>query len=230
MEAVKTSLDNIITVVDDIKDDNKTNTELLGSIYQIVEDISKKLDEFLNAGLKKPVTKPKSSSKADTYDEGDDIEEDEETPAPKPKARTSSRKKPNNIEPDITTPASTPVLSSVAASEVPTPVSAPEVVKSKSKTAKAVKVEASADDEKQKPIVNITSFFKNTYEKDPTAFDDILEENQAKSVIAANADKLNTKKGVQKIRAQADLIFKSLTADQKKKIYEMKDADLNESD
>ena len=228
MEAVKASLENIGEVVSDIKYDNKTNTEILESIYQIVEDISKKLDEFLNAGLKKPITKPKSSSKADTYDEGDDIEEDDETPAPKAKARNTARKKQNNIEPDTTTPASTPVLSSSAASEVPALIS--ETPKGKSKTAKSVKAEASIDEEKQKPIVNITSFFKNKYEKDPTIFDDILEENQAKSVIAANADKLNTKKGVQKIRAQADLIFKSLTADQKKKIYDMKDADLNESD
>lgn len=220
MESVKTSLENITTVVDDIKFDNKTNTELLGSIYQIVEDISKKLDEFLNAGLKKPITKPKSSSKADTFDEGDDIEEEEETSTPKPKAKTSSRKKPVNIEPDVVISTETSVSTSTETS----------AAKGKAKTPKATKTEVSADEEKQKPIVNITSFFKNKYEKDPTAFDDILEENQAKSVIAANADKLNTKKGVQKIRAQADLIFKSLTADQKKKIYEMKDADLNESD
>lgn len=57
----KTALNNIISTVttnqkilDEVKADNAMVVESLTSIYQMVEDISKKLDEVLNIGIKKP--------------------------------------------------------------------------------------------------------------------------------------------------------------------------------
>ena len=60
---IKTSLANIVStinankvILDDVKSNNAMMIELLNTIYQRVEDISKKYDDVLNAGIKKPKT------------------------------------------------------------------------------------------------------------------------------------------------------------------------------
>ena len=60
---IKTSLATIVSIInankvilDDVKSDNTMIIELLNSIYQRVEDISKKYDDVLSAGIKKPKT------------------------------------------------------------------------------------------------------------------------------------------------------------------------------
>jgi hypothetical protein len=60
-QQIKNTLDNLVNVVAsnksilvDVKIDNATTIELLNTIYQRVEDMSKKFDEVLNTGIKKP--------------------------------------------------------------------------------------------------------------------------------------------------------------------------------
>ena len=57
----KSTLANIVcavstnkSVLDEVKSDNAMVIELLNTIYQRVEDMSKKFDEVLNTGIKKP--------------------------------------------------------------------------------------------------------------------------------------------------------------------------------
>ena len=45
-------------ILEEIKKENKVISEVVNNIYQRTEDMSKKFDEVLNTGLKKPVTKP----------------------------------------------------------------------------------------------------------------------------------------------------------------------------
>ena len=68
----KTTLSNIVSsistnknILDDLKEDNTMIVELLNTIYQRVEDMSKKFDEVLNAGIKKPKTAAKKESSND---------------------------------------------------------------------------------------------------------------------------------------------------------------------
>ena len=42
-------------LIKELSDDNKQITELLHGIYQLTSDVSKKQDEWLNIGLKKPI-------------------------------------------------------------------------------------------------------------------------------------------------------------------------------
>jgi len=49
-------------LIKELSDDNKQTAELLHSIYQLVVDVSKKQDEWLNVGLKKPKNKPTKNS------------------------------------------------------------------------------------------------------------------------------------------------------------------------
>lgn len=66
---------------------------------------------------------------------------------------------------------------------------------------------------------NVMRYFKVKYTEDSKYFNDILEENQAESVIAENADKLkNKKKGAAQSKEILSLIYKSLTKDQKKEV------------
>lgn len=57
----KTALSTIVTnvsnhqkILDELKTDNAMMIELLNTIYQMTEDMSKKFDEVLNIGIKKP--------------------------------------------------------------------------------------------------------------------------------------------------------------------------------
>jgi hypothetical protein len=175
----KSTLANIVcavstnkAVLDEVKSDNAMVIELLNTIYQRVEDMSKKFDEVLNTGIKKPkaVAPKKATAKA-------------------AKVKT-------------TTPAETPRKKSA--------------VKVKASEAKAADTDAHG-----KVIKNIMTFFKTRYIEDGTLFDDILEENQAEAIFAANETDISAKKeGVQRDKVKATILYKNLTKDQKKKIRE----------
>ena len=178
----KSTLANIVcavstnkAVLDEVKSDNAMVIELLNTIYQRVEDMSKKFDEVLNTGIKKPkaVAPMKETAKA-------------------AKVKTTT-----------TTIAETPRKKSA--------------VKVKASDAKAADTDAPV-----KVIKNIMTFFKTRYIEDGTIFDDILEENQAEAIFAENETDISTKKkGVQRDKAKATILYKNLTKAQKKKIREM---------
>lgn len=67
---------------------------------------------------------------------------------------------------------------------------------------------------------NIMTYFKSKFSDDPNFFNDILEEKQVESIEAANKDALDAKKGAQKKKTKITLIYKSLTAKQKKMLRE----------
>lgn len=176
----KSTLANIVcavstnkSVLDEVKNDNAMVIELLNTIYQRVEDMSKKFDEVLNTGIKKPK-------------------------AVAPKKETAK------------------------AAKIKTTTTTVETPRKKS----AVKVKASdakdADtDAPVKVIKNIMTFFKTRYIEDKTIFDDILEENQAEAIFAENETEISDKKkGVQRDKAKATILYKNLTKAQKKKIRE----------
>jgi hypothetical protein len=88
-KAMQKSLSDIVTevtkntkVLDDIQTENKIVLELLNTIYQRVEDMSRKFDEVLNSGIKKPKLTP---SKKDTTSTTNEEEDEEEEPVPKKK-------------------------------------------------------------------------------------------------------------------------------------------------
>lgn len=175
-KAMQKSLSDIVTsvtkhtkVLDDIQTDNKILLEVINTIYQRVEDMSRKFDEVLNAGLKKPKLTP---SKKDT-DATENEEDDEEEPVPKKKAP-------------------------------------------KKESAKSSKL-----------IKNIMTYFKIKYTEDQTYFNEILEEKQAESLFEQYAEEINDKKGVNKIKTQATILYKNLNRNQKKKVRE-KMADEND--
>lgn len=65
-KATKSALSDIVSsvadnanVLADIQSDNKMTLELVNTIFQRVEDMSKKFDEVLNSGIKKPRITPK---------------------------------------------------------------------------------------------------------------------------------------------------------------------------
>lgn len=167
-KAMKASLAEIINtigangmVITAVQNDNKMVLELLHNIYQRVEDMSKKFDEVLNTGIKKPKSVPKN------------------TPVKKPPAKKKSE--------------------------------------SKSKTVK----ETSSTEGGVKLIKNIMTYFKTRFTENDKFFNDILEENQAESIFAEHEDEINSKKaGAARTKAQATILYKNLTKDQKKKIRE----------
>jgi hypothetical protein len=72
-----------------------------------------------------------------------------------------------------------------------------------------------------KLIKNIMTYFKTRYIEDNSAFDDILEENQADSLFAEHAVDLNAKKeGANRNKAKATLLYQNMSSSQKKKIRE----------
>lgn len=144
-------------VIDEIKKDNKMIIELLETVYQRVEDMSKKSDEILNAGSKIPKT---------------------------PQTKTKSAK------------------------DVP-----------KKKVAKKSDEKKTAPEKTKPPVNNIMGYFKHQYVEDPTIFEDILEENQAKSAIKEKKDEIDSKKeGSVRDKHSATVVYKSLTTDQRKKL------------
>ena len=180
-KALKKQLSDVLRVVTsneeviaEVKKDNKMVIELLETIYQRVEDMSKKFDEVLNAGSKVPKTgaaaKTKASAKA----------------APK-------KKKPNTKSDESQESKSS----------------------DKAKTTKAKKESAPP------PINNIMAYFKHVYADDPSSLDDIMEENQAKGVFKENKEEIEAKKeGAVRDKHKVNLVYKSLTKDQRKKLRE----------
>ena len=176
----KSTLANIVcavstnkSVLDEVKRDNAMVIELLNTIYQRVEDMSKKFDEVLNTGIKKPK-------------------------AVAPKKETAKAAK---------------IKTTTTTVETPRKKSAVKV--------KASDAKAADTDEPVKVIKNIMTFFKTRYIEDETTFDDILEENQAEAIFAENETEISDKKkGVQRDKAKATILYKNLTKAQKKKIRE----------
>ena len=75
-------------------------------------------------------------------------------------------------------------------------------------------------------IKNILKYFKVKYGSDENIFNDILEENQVNAVLLENAAKINEKKNdADKQKERINLIYKSLTEPQKKKIRERMNCD-----
>jgi hypothetical protein len=71
-------------------------------------------------------------------------------------------------------------------------------------------------------IKNILTYFKVRYNENINIFDNILEENQAKTLFEEHAEAINAKKNdVEKQKERTNLLYKNLTAPQKKKVREM---------
>jgi hypothetical protein len=80
-------------LINEVNDDNKQIAELLHSIYQITLDVSKKQDEWLNMGLKKPKTKSTKNTITDECDESnDDIKKETSTDTNSSEAVSTSKK------------------------------------------------------------------------------------------------------------------------------------------
>jgi len=176
LKTLKAEIAKMVSVITDnhnvLKEvQSKSNAidEVVGNIYEHIEDISKKLDFFINMGghPKKPKAVPK---KADT-------DEAKTKKVPK-KAKASS-----------------------------------------STEAKAV----------PKVINNIMTYFKQRYIEDDTYFDEILEEKQAESLFKEHEKVISSKKDDAKQKAaKANLIYKNLTENQRKKVRD-KMTDENET-
>jgi hypothetical protein len=155
-------------IINEVKKDNKMVIELLETIYQRVEDMSKKFDEVLNAGTKVPKTGTATKAKA---------------------AKSAPKKKKAAAKSDES---------------------------KESKDGKAGKPKKTAA-----PVNNIMAYFKHVYAEDPTDLDDILEENQAKSVFKEHADEIAAKKeGAAREKHKRSLVYKSLSTSQRKKLRE----------
>jgi hypothetical protein len=156
LNTIVSSVTKNTDVSTDVQSDIKMILELVNTIYQRVEDMSKKYDGILNVGLKKPkITPPKKPTPS--------------TDIPK-KKKVVDKKEETKSEPKL--------------------------------------------------IKNIMTYFKFKYFEDQTIFDSILEESQAAALFEEHANALADKKGAAKLKAQASLLYKILTKDQKKKIKE----------
>lgn len=206
-------------VLDDVKDDNKLVLDLLESINQKLNDLLNKLDAALNGGIKKPkTTSNQVSSKLSAVEDDTEIDvENEETEPDKAKTISKPGKQSKSVSSKEELKTETKTEAKTKNTEKPTKKK-PAANKSKSS-----KANASDDDEPANVINNIMTYFKTKYMENQNSFDSILEENQAKSVFLKNEEELNAKKdGVQKIKAQAIILYKSLTKTQKKKIRDMR--------
>lgn len=100
----KTTLSNIVTtvsnnqkVLDELKNDNSMVIELLNSIYQMTEDMSKKFDEVLNIGIKKPSGSNTKNSNTD------DKLKQTETPSTASSKSTIVKTKASDSKPEVST-------------------------------------------------------------------------------------------------------------------------------
>ena len=200
---VKTSLATIINtlnshkaVIDEVKSENVIIIEVLNTVLQLSTDMSKKFDEMLNIGVKKPRTTTKKEDEPEA-------EPKEIKPKGKAKSKTEdTEEKPKAEKPKAEKPKA----------EKPKPESKPKVEKPKAEKPKVEK----ADDDKVK---NIMTYFKTAYSNDPSLFDDILDQEQSDTVFDANAEEIAAKKdGVARNKLKASLLYKTLTKAQKNKI------------
>jgi len=212
-------------VLDEVKDDNKLVLDLLESINQKVNDLANKLDAVLSGGIKKPKTISNQVASKPSVVEDDteiDVENEENEPV---KAKANS--KPGKQTKSVSSKEESNETKAEFKTETKTEAKPKNTKKSTTKKPASNKsnpsnTNASDDDEPTKVINNIMTYFKNRYTENQNSFDSILEENQAKSEFLKNAEELNNKKeGAQKIKAQATILYKSLTKTQKKKIRDM---------
>jgi hypothetical protein len=189
-EQYKQTLDSILNmlqqnkaVLAELKADNNQVKEVVFTVHQHVEDMSKKFDDVLNFGFSKP-----------------------KAPPVKKRAPKIASKK---VVPEVVTTVLAPV---------------------KKRAPKTKKVKGAP------PVKNIMTYFKSNFIDEVGFFDEVLEESQVASQYAEHKEALSAKKeGAARNRTKATLIYKSLTLDQKKKIRELMDdeierASLNTSD
>jgi hypothetical protein len=204
-KALKKTLSDILSKVssnsninNDLQKDVKLLVELVNTIDQRVADISMKVDQFLNAGAKKPKAIPKAAPKA----------------APKAVSKTTSTKPDAKKAPAKKAPAKKKAVSTKAESDDET--DGPNDAESD------VDAGASTEPTPIGQIKNILSYFKTRYGEDPECFADHLEENQAAALFAEHEDTIASKKdGDVRSKYKATLLYKCLTKTQKDKIREL---------
>jgi hypothetical protein len=102
----------------------------------------------------------------------------------------------------------------------PTPVKKADVTKPK----KPVKKETDELKSSGTIFKNIMTYFKLRYIENQNYFDEVFEEKQVESLFIEHEKDLSSKKGSAKLKAQANLLYKNLTEDQRKKVrYQMND-------
>ena len=206
----KASLNTIISelhahkeIVTEVRADNKAMFEILNTLYQRVEDMSKKFDEVLNAGIKKPRT-----------DDSSEPTKKSESAAPKKARGESAAKKSAAAAKDIAESSGCGSEHVVAESVAP----AKKKPVTKAKTADPSASETKSD-KGGKVVNNIMTYFKTKYLEDSSVFNDILDEKQAEEAFAKNAADIESKKaGATREKAKAMILYKSTTKEQKKKI------------
>lgn len=197
----KLAMNNIVSEINankelltEVRADGKAVFETIQTIYQRIEDMSKKFDEVLNAGIKKPRT----DESGDHMKKADVVK----------KPRATAKKATSEVnEADDTESSSAPA---------PTPAKKKPVTKSRTSNATG---ESKSDG--GKVVNNIMTYFKTKYLENSTAFNDILDEKQAENAFAEpkNAADIESKKaGITREKAKAMALYKSTTKDQKKKI------------
>jgi hypothetical protein len=182
----------------EVRADSKAVFEILNTLYQRVEDMSKKFDEVLNAGIKKPRT--------------------DESGGPAKKAEPAVAKKPRASAKKAT---ASDKEAGGAESAVSSTVSATETPAKKKPVTKAKASEAASETKSDggKVVNNIMTYFKTKYLEDSTTFNDILDAKQAEEAFAKNAADIDSKKaGPAREKAKAMALYKSTTKEQKKKI------------
>jgi hypothetical protein len=105
----------------------------------------------------------------------------------------------------------------------PLPVKTPEAATTtatKKPTKKPASVTAEPEAKSSKIIKNIMTYFKTRYTEDQTYFNDIFEENQIEALFVENEKDLSAKKGLNKTKAQANILYKNLSESQRKKVRE----------
>lgn len=103
----------------------------------------------------------------------------------------------------------------------PVPVKKNETAKPKKPTKKSAETtETTENKSSRKVIKNIMTYFKTRYTEDQNYFNDIFEEKQIEALFAEHEKDLNAKKGINKIKAQSNILYKSISDSQRKKIRE----------
>lgn len=85
---------------------------------------------------------------------------------------------------------------------------------------KKAAVKKSDPKDASKVIKNIMTYFKVKYTENQKYFDDIFEENQVSALLEEHASELTDKKGANKIKTEASILYKNLNKNQKNKVRE----------
>jgi hypothetical protein len=192
---------NNTNVSNDLQKDVQLIIELVNTIDQRVADISMKVDQFLNAGAKKPNAVPKKTPT--------------KAPAKKAPAKKAPAKKKNHAKEPSTNDAVEDDSDDV------------KDIDEDDNAENAENAEITPIGQ----IKNILSYFKTRYGEDPESFTDHLEENQAESLFSEHEDAINAKKeGEVRTRFKATLLYKGLTKSQKEKVREMMTSEKEQAD